>query len=1440
MGGAASTEASPNAKKGAINDDEILKTTKAPRTKKHEFKGDSSSSNFLNADRSFVPGFKEFDFDQLKLDVLSAFLGGSVDPPVGNTYPDGVMEQVALCKQLASMCSGRDDIITKITAFLVARGSKGVAGIETLVLTGSAGTGVSTVIAKALVTAAQKLDDSNTTIVYRQIDSTTSTALLLVRSICIQLGLPVPTCPSELAISLSQIISYGTEDSPIALVLDGLNHLLDDSADCNLEWLVPVLVQTNNPSARVLVSTSPHPKSPTELALCRSLISCTILSLPSLSIVEARAILDKECASQKLPPLNEATNVKINAALELAIEEDEGISPCYIKLLVSGVLHPFLTLQHGYEILPDPIPVTPHEAFEKLLVFMEQHFPAEPQPAQTKQTNPPLNTAPIKIERDARKLMTVQALSVISLSRLEDGLTSNEIQQLLPPSPHSLPPSKPALPSVAQLLEDLNRAVPDLKTHLSQDSQGKWSWRHRIAHLVAEYRYHAIAKPSDTVGGNTPDEPTRILASAYADFVASQRRLVNSKAISKINGYIKDQPRLLCIAQKKNELLSLLLDIRFLVAMSKAWGGVSGLLARLAIYRRYALVERGIFLRRDRMDEFDAIMLIFERYRRVIEVGIREKKLEVVFKQILVDKVLDCPVATVVLEGFISKLRRKEENSRDGLMTAGGARAKTAATSVTQRVSFSLEEGPWVFEPRRDYFVDALGRESVALVSNSSNVEHQVIKFVTSSDGRYVVAVVGGNQIRVFEAGPFHEIWTIILSDTITAIAISPTGKTIAIATATEIKTYKTATGAKQVSIASIPTEKAPEPKDDSDLTPEPIEQPIDIKITHLVFSNDNALLLSTQIGLIYAWNLNYNWASPQVFKGYDIHTNPKAQETTLLAVSRDEYTCAWWETITASPTSSATNLSNNATDTSKPKPPQSTAKLSIFDMSLDTPSNALSHRVHLELPALTAPIQFNSKGTQIIVIENDSLYCVDAKSGDLAWSITTSNAGLTGDWANICMFKDFECNDALVGITVDGWAVYVTDGYVRWRVFLGLQPGDCIQSAAAMDGHLSIHKWNHTRNQVSVGHHIAYLTKHGGLFVIPLSQLGQGLKHSLSNKGSLADSNGAIKDLPAPDLTPVISQVVGVSCDIVSCDVIAVDATSVLHISTAQQIRVATNGDVVLYGCSINGGITVVTTKNVYSFASIGDNLGSQQFKESALSSTPKTYAHPSKILVCVAVPIEKNDVISTVLILLDSSNSIVSISVPQTGGPTVISSIQLDPSNGTTSADPIIILIPNTITEEAITEVVSISQNGRITIHSLLPGGVQSKQITKNVFQDSGSILGVPGLRDPMVKSAGISKDSKHIVVGDSNGGIRIVDASNPDGLEGKGCSGMKMASIQNSAIICLKWINDDEFVTVSADNMIAVWKVDTAAKKVTIQGLLDGGNSTPTCLDIIELSF
>ncbi|KAI9350670.1 hypothetical protein BDR26DRAFT_504747 [Obelidium mucronatum] len=609
--------------------------------------------------------------------------------------------------------------------------------------------------------------------------------------------------------------------------------------------------------------------------------------------------------------------------------------------------------------------------------------------------------------------------------------------------------------------------------------------------------------------------------------------------------------------------------------------------------------------------------------------------------------------------------------------------------------------------------------------------------------------------------------------------------------------------------------------------------------------------------------------------------------------MAKDEYTCAWWETIKSD--DDTQKRDQDPVNTSTASKPQSTAKLSIFDSSLDTPSNALTHRVHLDLPALTAPIQFNSKGTQLIVVENDSLYCVDTKSGDLAWSITTSNAGLTGDWTNICLFKDFELNDALVGITADGWAVDVTDGYVRWRLYLGLREGDSIVSAAAMDGHLSIHKWSAARNQFAIGHHIAYSTKRGGLFVIGLHQLGLGLKFALlGSKTSLDDDhgNGIRGEPPVPDLTPVINRIVGTSCDITTGLVLAVDATSVLHTSTAQQIRIATAGDAVLYGSIINSGITVVTTRNVFSFASYGN--GSQLFKESALSNTPKTYTHPAKILNCVAVPVTVSSVFSTLLFLFDSTNTITTLSIPKTNGegpPTVSSTMQI----ANNASDPIFILLPKVI-DDTVSEITTITKQGRISNHSLdkkqqqppqppppssksskaapspaaPPPVTLSRIITENVFSESGCVLGVPGIKDPQVTCAGYSKNNQLLALGDSCGGIRIL-ALGPTASETTGSepspanpgdssrsastseaktndngnrsengiiAGLRIhAAHFSSALVGLKWISDVEFVSVSADGVLAVWKTDRALKKVAVCGLLDGGNSTPTCLDVIE---
>ncbi|ORY41929.1 hypothetical protein BCR33DRAFT_718580 [Rhizoclosmatium globosum] len=1302
MGGAASTEAKQAVK--AVNNAElhpdVLKTA---RTKKHV--KSTSENKFVVADRSSLAmfGLKEFDVDQLKLDILSSLTGVSTVDETGKNYPDGLLEQITQCKLLAATCSGRDDVISKI------------GGVETMLLTGPA---------KAIVSAGQRLDGSNTTL--------TSTALLLVASIC-----------TEIRSSLDSIIS-----------------LADDSTDAGLEWIVWSLQHNSNPFA----------SSSVELAICRSLLSCPIVALPSLSVQEARALLERECAI-----------AKFETSFDLAVGED-GISPCYVKLLAT----------EGYEVLPNPIPATPQEAFEKLLILLEHHFPQEGQ-EEKKHTNPPINTRPIKIELDARKLLTIQVLSVISLARFEDGLSCAEIQQLIPPSPHLLPPSKPALPSVESLLNELMKEFPDLQMHLGPDSKGRWSWKHSVARSVAEYRYHALSKPNDSIGENMPDEPTRFIASAYSDYVAAQRR-ANTK---------NDQMRLLCIAQKKNELLTHMLDIRVIVAMSKAWGGISGVLTRMMTYRRHALVERGIFLRRDRMDEFDAIILILERYRRVIDIGIQERKLEIVFKQILKDGVLDCPAASGVLEGFLAKLRKKDDNPRETVTDTG--RSKSAATTATQRVSFSLEDKNWVFSSCRDMLVDAIGREPRILVNSSPKPENQVTGFLTSE------------MIRAFEVAPFKEIWTVVSPYTITATAMSPTGKAFAFAAGDEISIFKTSNGVKQVSISSIFVEaKQPEAVDEADLTPEQIDPPLDLIVAHMQFSNDITLLISSQIGHLITWKINHNWASGQSYKGNDVEMNFNVQKTVDFAVSRDESTCVWWETG-----SSSTDLG--------PEHSHSSAKLSIFDLSLDTPSHALIHRLRLDIPTMTAPLQFNTKGDQIIVVECDSLYCINAKSGDLEWSITTSNAGLTGDWANVCFFKDFENNEALVAVTVDGWAVDVTDGYIRWRVFIGLTEGDTVEQAAAMNGHLPSQKYSYGRNQFLWG----------GLFVIGLQQLGSGLKYALispaGSKANFFDSKpgantkNASQEPADPEVTPVISKIVSTSCDPVSGETIAVDALSVLHIPTSQQVKIATTDDAVIYGAIVNSGIVVVTRKNVLSFASFAE--GAHKFGESALSGTPKTYAHTTKILNCAVLSVSKSQALTTMLFILDSSNNIVSLSILPNGTPTISSSLQLEPAVSPTPQDPIATIVPR-CDGEAITLV---SRGGRISIVTVAPG-TPSRTISANVFIDSGSGLGIPGIKNPLVLSAALSKDSGFLAVGDSNGGLRFVNMAE---LE-SGISGLRVQAAFRSGVVGLKWLTNSEIVGLGEDGTVAVWKVDPTLKKVVLKGLLDCGNSTPTCLDVIEASF
>ncbi|KAJ3399013.1 Small RNA 2'-O-methyltransferase [Chytriomyces hyalinus] len=1406
MGGAASAEAK---RKQSMQNPDILKTSdvRKPRTAKTALK---TSETFKKCDRH-PPNL--YDAEITKRRVFDVLTGSktSLSHSDAQVYPLP-LEQIEMCANLALKCHGRQESISRVSSFLTGPGRKD-AGIDTMVVVGPSGSGASILIAKAVVTSTKKLDDANYTIIYRRIRPSSVTALQLVASITVQLNLLKPCNLDEISTAIQDIIAYGTEDAPLIVVLDGLNHLTEDPTDTSMEWLLPSLQSSVNPFSRFLLSTAPFPKSPVDLAICRSFPLAAFVELTPLHVEEANQFLQSQIQEQHKSSLEVPSELqeKLNAAFEFSnsnlISFPGGVTHLYIHCLVSGILIPHLTARH--ESLPEPIPCSMPEAMEQVLKMVEScHLQMDPPPAKT---NPPIIIRPTKIQLETQKQFLIQILALITLADVSEGITSDDMQQILnqldASSNLQQPPGKQAaLPTVSRLLDHVLVTVPGLASHLVKDAKGRWTWSHGLAKMVAEFRYANIRRPSDLFGAIDLDNETKLLAGALADWVQAKRRttgdamLKNNTSLTRIDGneskaaWTQELARYLSLAHRKNELLSHLTDLKFLISMIKDSGSVSGLVCLMHSYRRYALVDREIFLVRERVEELDAILVILEQHRKLFELGIHEKCLDIVLKQILCGMSgSDWGVLEAVVDGFQTRLKRKEAEMGTRVRSKSLVskkesfvdRGKSAATSRFSMVS--LYSRYYLFRPARDMKVDAIGQERYSLIQpGKAGVHH----FVTSADGKYAVAIVGGNQIRAYEASPFHEIWATVIFDQITSLAISPSGKTIAVAYRDEIGIYKTVTGTRSLSITALMAPQLETQATDSSTG-------IGVVVTHLVFANETSLLISTQFGQLYLWKLSHSWGSAEEFKAPDSSAPSQGRTATeKFIVSRDEYTCSWW---------TSKNGSNATSNGQSHESISAMAKLSIFNLSLETPSNALSHRVHLELPVLTANIHYISQATQIVAVETDTIYCIDTKTGDLSWTQTTLSAGITDDWVDLCIFTDSEGLEAIIAVSVDGWAVDVTGGkFVRWRMDLGLKEGEVVTGAKAMNGHLPNQKSGHARNQFAVGQHILFSTSKGGLHAMPIHDWPRNLDNI--------------------ELNQVLGKIVCVACDAESDQSVAVDADFVIHSPSLQQVRISSDADTIVGASILNQRIVIVSQDNVFSFPpdSVSPDSDDSDFLDRcALMSTPQTYTHSAKIVAfCM---------IDESLVVLDSKYVLTLITFDEASVPSVKSSIQTEPS-----ATAPVLLSRRYLGNP---EIISITGTGQISKHrfnsqdSTNPTSV----LCKSAFESSGYCVNVPGVRSPKARCAAISPDGTLLAVGDSLGGLLVVsmDSASAD------ISGIRVRGSYTCAVVGLKWINSSDAISLGQDGVIVVWKVDMQAGSVLSVGVLDTGNFGANCLDMVEVA-
>jgi hypothetical protein len=476
-----------------------------------------------------------------------------------------VLRHVTICRRLAQVSKGRESTASQILQFMLKFGAKDK-GVETLLLTGSAGQGKSSLISRVLMEASTQLKEIKANIVFRYIGATheSSSVLLLVKSICNQLGTPYPRSNLELTSCLNSALSSASEDHPLILILDGIDELVkQDPLNLELRWLIPSLTQSNNPFVRVILTanTSPHIMSPCVNSVQRSLLSATVLPIPPLqfispSINDGAQLLNQLLSHRNLPPFTDKQQQLFMESVAISEEDFGGISPLYLEYLVIGVIPKWTSTD-----LPPFVPATIQECFDACLDLIES------------------------IQTGSTQDLNILLLSLITASR--DGLSATEIQLMLPQI------------QATQIKETLDKLVTGTETIFGKEhlllSYSKhdalYSWNHSVAKDVAAYRYLGITSFSEWMGSEYEVDPQSLKDRHKIGGLISEGMMkmggVGSGPTSKWSDRAaRELPRALALAGKWEELHKLILDPFFVSLLCKVMGGASAVSDEIELFRR--------------------------------------------------------------------------------------------------------------------------------------------------------------------------------------------------------------------------------------------------------------------------------------------------------------------------------------------------------------------------------------------------------------------------------------------------------------------------------------------------------------------------------------------------------------------------------------------------------------------------------------------------------------------------------------------------------------------------------------------------------------------------------------------------------------------------------------------------------------------------------------